>query len=203
MNVKQVFPVNFYEFYNSDIVDDCMKLLMQNNLKMTYWQNEIRQTASFHLQKNEEWKFLVDWIESCLNEIKEHEQLRLDGHIKVSSMWGNVSPPKSSGHHTVHRHANSYYSGIFYLTKGSNTLFYDPVYARSLTSLEIPKSTADDIIENEPNPGTMIVFPGYIQHSSSQHLSNNFRVNIAWDSFPHGYIDQSIDGSFKLGVGLL
>lgn len=203
MKVKPVFPVNFYEFYNKDIVDKCMTLITDDDLKMTYWQNQIRQTENFHLEKDEKWKFLVDWIESCLDEIKEYEKLRLEGNIKVSSMWGNVSPPKSLGHHTLHRHANSYYSGIFYLTGGSDTIFYDPVYARSLTSLEIPKTDADDIIKNSPKPGSMIVFPSYIQHSSEEHMFDNFRVNIAWDSFPQGYIAQSKDGTFQLGIGLL
>jgi len=203
MKIKQVFPIHFYEFVNLDIVDRCMSLLMENDLKMTYWQNQLRQTSNFRLNSNEEWNFLVEWIENCLDEIKEYEELRIDGHIRVSSMWGNVSPPNAGGNHTLHRHANSYYSGIFYLTEGSSTVFYDPVYARSLTSLEIPKKTPDDIITNTPTPGTMIVFPGYIQHSSEPHLLKNYRVNIAWDSYPHGYIDQSLDGSFKLGVGLL
>lgn len=203
MKVKEFFPINFYEFYNIDIVDKCVSLLKEDDLKMTYWQNNIRQTQNFHLHKEEKWKFLVDWIESCLDQIQEHEQLRLKGHIKVSSLWGSVSPPKSYGHHTIHRHANSYYSGIFYLTEGSNTLFYDPVYARSLTSLEIPKTNRDDIAENSAKPGTMIVFPAYVQHSSQEHIGDNFRVTIAWDSFPQGYIEQSKDGTFTLGVGLL
>jgi len=203
MKIKPVFPIHFYEFYNEEIVDKCMALITDDDLKMTYWQNQLRQTENFHLEKDERWKFLVDWIESCLDEIKEHEELRLDGNIKVSSMWGNVSPPKSLAHHTLHRHANSYYSGIFYLTGGSDTIFYDPVYARSLTSLEIPKNNGDDIIKNSSKPGSMIVFPSYIQHCSEEHMFDNFRVNIAWDSFPHGYVAQSKDGTFQLGIGLL
>lgn len=203
MKVKDVFPIQFYEFTNEELVDTCMSLITDDDLKMTYWENELRQTASFHLEKDGKWQFLVNWIESCLDEIKEYEGLRLDGHLKVSSMWGNVSPPRSKSHHTIHRHGNSFFSGVFYLTEGSNTEFYDPVYARSLTSLEIPKTIRDDMVINPSKPGTMIVFPSYVQHASAQHVGNNFRVNIAWDSFPCGYIDQSMDGTFKIGMGLL
>jgi uncharacterized protein (TIGR02466 family) len=194
MEIHGFFPIKFYGFQNLDLVNKCIEMLAEEEKILSYFPNPINQTVGACLQREEKWNFLTEWVESCLSEIKEEQQLQLDGYLKVSAMWGNMSPPKSGGRHTIHRHASSYVSGIYYLTEGAPTVFSDPVYARSLSSLEIPALNNQDSLTIEPKPGTMVVFPSYVQHFSEPHYGDDNRLTIAWNSFPQGSISQGQDG---------
>lgn len=194
MEIHGFFPVKFYSFKNVDIVERTKNLLLEHNRKLTYFPNPITQTVGACLQRDENWKFLVDWIHDCLNEIQIEQKMKLNGSLKVSMMWGNVIPPNSGGGHKIHRHPNALLSGIIYLSVGAPTIFFDPVYARSLTSLEIPLENNQDNVYIQPEPGTMIVFPGYVQHTTEPHYGDDGRLSIAWNCFPHGDIEHGENG---------
>jgi uncharacterized protein (TIGR02466 family) len=194
MEIHGFFPIKFYSFQNLNIVDKCIEMLAEEEKILSYFPNPIQQTLGACLQRDEKWNFLIDWINTCLSEIKEEQQLQLDGNLIVSSMWGNMIPPQSGGRHQIHRHVMSYVSGIYYLTEGAPTVFSDPVYARSLTSFEIPALNNQDSLTIEPKPGTMVVFPSYVQHFTEPHYGDGNRLSIAWNSFPQGSISQGQDG---------
>jgi uncharacterized protein (TIGR02466 family) len=194
MEIHGFFPIKFYSFQNLEIVDTCIDLLSEEDKILSYFPNPINQTVGACMQREERWNFLTEWVEGCLEEIKYEQQLQLDGKLKVSAMWGNMVPRESGGKHTLHRHSNSYVSGIYYLTEGAPTVFIDPVYARSMSSLEIPALNNQDSLSIVPRVGTMVVFPSYVQHFTEPHYGDGNRLSIAWNSFASGSISQGQDG---------
>lgn len=194
MEIHGFFPIKFYSFQNLDLVDKCIDLLSEEEKILSYFPNPINQTVGACMQREERWNFLTEWVEECLQQIKEEQELQLDGKLKVSAMWGNMVPRESGGKHTLHRHSNSYVSGIYYLTEGAPTVFMDPVYARCLSSLEIPALNNQDSLTIEPRVGTMVVFPSYVQHFTQPHYGEGNRLTIAWNAFPNGSISQGQDG---------
>ena len=194
MEIHGFFPIKFYSFQNLDLIEKCIDMLSEEEKILSYFPNPINQTVGACMHRETKWKFLTEWVEQCLSDIKDEQELQLDGYLKVSAMWGNMVPRESGGKHTPHRHANSYVSGIYYLTEGAPTVFLDPVYARSLSSLEIPALNNQDSLTIEPRAGTMVVFPSYVQHFTQPHYGKDNRLSIAWNSFPSGSISQGQDG---------
>lgn len=200
MNIHNVFPVQFFEFENLDLIEPSKELLKteKNSISQNYI--GMLQTQSSTLCKHDRWKFLTSWIEVCLGEIKTKQVYELDGSFNITQMWGNISQPQSGGRHSIHRHPNSFFSGIFYLTEGSPTVFSDPVYARSLSSLDIPTLNNFDSISINPKPGSMIIFPSYVQHYTQPHFGDDFRITMSWNCMPNGFLYADSKEGFSLTI---
>jgi len=80
---------------------------------------------------------------------------------------------KKGGHHSAHIHGNQHISGFYFLKCGPNTsypIFYDPRTGARATKLESRPHTSeqiyqnDDLINFKPMPGSLLLFPGYLEH---------------------------------------
>lgn len=188
MNVNPCFPILFFSFSNPDIIEpalDQMKL-ERNHVAPQY--PSLLQTTDQNLHRSEEWRFMWEWIDQCLAELQDHEQHDPRyGRLKITDLWGNVAAPRSNGNHSLHRHPNSMYSGVIYLTEGSPTEFVDPVYARILSSIEIPSANNFDRLTISPSPGSMVIFPSFIQHYTHGHLGDDHRITMSFNCLPESF----------------
>src|SRR5215510_11989879 len=95
----------------------------------------------------------------------------------LKEMWVNVLD--QGGRQAMHNHANSFISGVVYLTPthpGSQTVFMkSPGGTEFLFKNDHPGTTpgeysADKWVSPPPEPGDMVLFPSYLMHAVPSNL---------------------------------
>ena len=89
-----------------------------------------------------------------------------------SDMWVQEFSKKGGGSHSAHIHENQHVSGFYFLKcsdKTSHPIFHDPRTGARSTKLRLkPELTGvfhgTSVIHFKPKPGTLIIFPGYLEH---------------------------------------
>tara|TARA_Y100000114_G_scaffold156664_1_gene184667 strand:- start:1922 stop:2542 length:621 start_codon:yes stop_codon:yes gene_type:complete len=92
-----------------------------------------------------------------------------------TEMWVQEFAKKGGGHHSTHLHWNQHVSGFYFLKCGLETsapIFHEPKIAALATKLHLKPNlegiwSGHDKIHYRPQPGTLIIFPGYLQHEYS------------------------------------
>ena len=92
-----------------------------------------------------------------------------------SELWVQEFSKKGGGHHGAHIHWNQHVSGFYFLKCGLETsapIFHEPKIAALATKLHLKPNlegiwSGHDKIHYRPQPGTLIIFPGYLQHEYS------------------------------------
>jgi len=106
-----------------------------------------------------------------------------------SEMWVQEFSKKGGGHHSAHIHYNQHVSGFYFLKcsdKTSYPIFHDPKTGARATKLAMKPNVNDilpgtDNIHIKPTPGTLIIFPGYLEHEYAvDHGKEPFRF-IHWN----------------------
>jgi uncharacterized protein (TIGR02466 family) len=108
----------------------------------------------------------------------------------VKEMWTNML--ESGGSQTMHQHANSFASGILYLTPshpGSRTVFVRPPggsefnFRHHTRSAAMGPFNAGKYILPEANPGDLVLFPSYLYHEVPPNQGDQ-RISIAFNAIP-------------------
>ena len=115
-----------------------------------------------------------------------------------SELWVQEFAKKGGGHHSAHIHWNQHVSGFYFLKcsdKTSYPIFHEPKQVQDATKLKmkpdlkgvwggiskINLSTIVNLIHFKPTPGTLIIFPGYLEHEYAvDHGIEPFRF-IHWN----------------------
>ena len=91
-----------------------------------------------------------------------------------SELWVQEFSKKGAGHQSAHIHFNQHVSGFYFLKcsdKTSFPIFHDPKTGARATKLRMkPKQVilaGTDLVHFKPAPGTLIIFPGYLEHEFS------------------------------------
>ena len=87
-------------------------------------------------------------------------------------MWVQEFSKKGGGHHSTHLHWNQHVSGFYFLKCSEETsfpIFHDPRPAAKITKLRLKPDLkgifyGTERIHYRPQPGTLIIFPGYLEH---------------------------------------
>jgi uncharacterized protein (TIGR02466 family) len=108
----------------------------------------------------------------------------------VKEMWTNML--ESGGSQTLHSHANSFVSGIFYLTPSHpacKTVFVRPPggsdfsFRHHTRSAAIGPFNAGKYVLPEANPGDLVLFPSYLYHEVPRNQGDQ-RITIAFNAIP-------------------
>lgn len=108
----------------------------------------------------------------------------------IKEMWTNVLEP--GGSQALHSHANSFASGVFYLTPshpGSRTVFVRPPggfefsFRHHTRSAAIGPFNAGKYVVPEAEPGDLILFPSYLYHEVPKN-QGDVRVTVALNAIP-------------------
>ncbi len=108
----------------------------------------------------------------------------------IKDIWTNVL--SGGGHQSLHSHANSFISGVIYLTDihpSAYTVFHNSMGGRHFVFSNTHESSAvtpyngDQWVANECQRGDMILFPSYMLHAVPKNEGSQ-RVSIAFNALP-------------------
>ena len=108
----------------------------------------------------------------------------------LKEMWVNVL--ERGGHQAMHNHANSFISGVVYLTgthPGSTTVFMkspggvDFMFRNDHKGMTPNEFCADKWISPQPQPGDMVLFPSYMMHAVPPNQGER-RISLAFNAIP-------------------
>jgi len=189
MEISTLFPIEFFSFKNQEIDNqDILSKLKKYTDRMKH--GDI--SSSLHTLHNKtEFHELFLWINNCIEEIRINQHYDCD-RFEISNSWFNITPADSySGIH-YHRHSMSFFSGIYYLTKGAPTVFEDPVMQRAQAQLEVLRLNYSPLEQIFPEPGKLVIFPSWVYHYALPHVENFDRYVISFNVLPTGAINYNI-----------
>jgi uncharacterized protein (TIGR02466 family) len=108
----------------------------------------------------------------------------------MKEMWVNVLD--TGGHQAMHNHANSFVSGVVYLTPtdpGSQTVFMkspggtDFMFRNDHKGMTRGPFNADKWISPAPLPGDLILFPSYVMHAVPPNRGAR-RITLSFNAIP-------------------
>ena len=108
----------------------------------------------------------------------------------VKEMWTNVLEP--GGSQSLHSHANSFVSGIVYLTEShpsANTVFVrnpggsEFTFRHNTRTAQIGPFNAGKYVTPEIGPGDMVLFPSYLLHEVPRNQGAQ-RITMAFNAIP-------------------
>ena len=141
-------------------------------------------SKDFNMQENEPKnfiKFILPAIEQVITDMNWEKQKQ---SININSMWAIINTGGAANHR--HQHSNCTISGAYYVRAPKNSgdiIFYDPrparVYKHPIAkNPNILNATINSI---SPEPGMLILFPSYLEHSVNPNLSDNKRIVISFN----------------------
>ena len=194
MKVNNLYPVSVFEF---DLKLDMDVVREIDKLDLVYRGGTGVQNSELNLHKHHRFDELAINFYACLRQVYQHYNHDCKGY-KITAMWANKYEPGTA--QEPHRHANSYWSGNFYATEGTPTLFFDPIHDRSQGSLELftlPKITMTGINQNAPIqeliqavPNKLIIFPSWFWHCTIP--ADDDRYTVSFNALPYGPINGGI-----------
>ena len=108
----------------------------------------------------------------------------------IKEMWVNVL--ETGGRQAMHNHANSFVSGVVYLTAThpeSQTVFMrapggvDFCFKNDHAGSAPGEFCADKWISPQPEPGDLVLFPSYLMHAVPPNAGGR-RVTLAFNAIP-------------------
>jgi len=108
----------------------------------------------------------------------------------IKEMWVNVL--ETGGRQAMHNHANSFASGVVYLTPThpeSRTVFmkspggHDFAFRNDHAGMTPGPFSGDKWISPEPQPGDMVLFPSYLMHAVPPNVGER-RITLAFNAIP-------------------
>lgn len=194
-----ILPVSLYEFelptnIFKKLVNDCDEVPWDsviNRGNIIFYGKSVLNN-SWH--NNKKYKYLVNYVDKCLNEVKDDLQLDALKNLKVCLMWPNRSV--AGEWHHAHQHPWSFLSGIIYV-KGTTgkTWFSRRSEYKNIVNFELNKNNIKDveddlIYKKTPKPGTLIIFPSVLTHSVDEVVGDEPRITVSFNSFPLGPAEQ-------------
>lgn len=108
----------------------------------------------------------------------------------LKEMWVNVLD--TGGRQAMHNHANSFVSGVVYLTPthpGSQTVFMkapggnDFMFRNDHAGMRPNEFSADKWVSPAPTPGDLILFPSYLMHAVPPNQGER-RITLSFNAIP-------------------
>jgi uncharacterized protein (TIGR02466 family) len=108
----------------------------------------------------------------------------------LKEMWVNVLD--TGGHQAMHNHANSFMSGVVYLTPthpSSHTVFMKSpggtefMFKNDHKGMTPGEFNADKWISPAPQPGDMVLFPSYLMHAVPPNEGDR-RITLSFNAVP-------------------
>ncbi len=110
----------------------------------------------------------------------------------LKEMWVNVLD--TGGRQAMHNHANSFISGVVYLTSShpeSQTVFLkspggtDFAFKNEHANITPTPFNGDRWISPPPSPGDLVLFPSYLMHAVAPNQGDR-RITMSFNAIPNG-----------------
>ena len=135
--------------------------------------------------KNENLKSFITEISQNIGSAVKDMGWDLETQIvKITSMWSIIN--NKDAFNEKHHHGNSALSAAYYVKAEQNAgdiVFFDP---RQANVFHHPISNKVNSINAQvqsvtPKPGTLVLFPSYLEHKVNTNLSNEDRIVISFN----------------------
>ena len=199
--------IPFYRFYYPGdveyVADEMSKLEWIRNDTNYIWGGIKQDARGQDMHTLPQFKDLFDWINQCLEEVRQDVAPHAEKMTLVSS-WANKNDP--GDYFFDHTHPNCFLSSNYYASGHSEDktvwLYPNPYYSATNMS---PFGDYTDfkyhLTHEEPTePGKFIVFPPTIRHYAQPNTSNMPRMTIAANAFPSGLIESGGVSRMKVEV---
>ena len=125
-----------------------------------------------------EFKELQNFVHKSSNKILDHMGYDLSGYeLHHTEMWVQEFAKQGGGHHEGHIHYDNHISGFYFLKcseKTSFPIFHDPRSAKIMSDLpmknQLEINFSSPYVHYKPVPGTLILFPAFLEHSFTYDL---------------------------------
>ena len=137
-----------------------------------------------------QFKSLVDELFKMQFEVFKEEWL--DREPRLGNMWANINPP--GGYNRPHIHANSLFSGVYYIKAPANSgklVCNDPrpgiqTVMPTRKKGQPPKHLWREV-HLEPKVNRIIMFPSWLWHCVEPNESNDIRISVSFNFIQHGF----------------
>ncbi len=143
---------------------------------------------------------LFDWPDACIRDLRARIQATASELVAIASgredavhsaqfgfeAWANVV--RSGDFHSVHKHANYMWSGVYYVAIGNpdpdrvasgHIEFIDPRDAAGMVSLPEMRFSQRQVIP--PQAGLMLIFPAWLKHYVHPYFGDGERISISFN----------------------
>ena len=159
--------------------DKCIK---KTNVKG--WHSET------NMHEMPQFKSLVDELFKMQFEVFKEEWL--DREPRLGNMWANINPP--GGYNRPHIHANSLFSGVYYIKAPANSgklVCNDPrpgvqTVMPTRKKGQPPKHLWREV-HLEPKVNRIIMFPSWLWHYVEPNESNDIRISVSFNFIQDGF----------------
>jgi uncharacterized protein (TIGR02466 family) len=185
-------PLYFVDFKDTEFCDDVVvsiKKIQNNNEGIG---DALCWTTPDNLNSRPEFFHIKHMILNEIGQIFDDIGLIREDYY-MTCMWANVS--KAYNRHALHPHANSFFSGVLYLStpgKPGNIGFKDPRWSSEMWCFDYQPGSIfqSRTIEAEPRKGRMLVFPSWLHHGT---LAGEFddsedRISLSFNILPKANI---------------
>ena len=190
-----LFPTSIYEF-DSQIGDQIHKNMIDyisDKFENKYKNVQTGEDAPFGLYQGDdnlhtqpEFKYFTDLVHAISSNIFVQEGYEYQ-KVEITQMWANLQTDGSI--HPPHTHANSVYSGAYYLKaseKTSGTQFFDP---RGQCKVLVPRKEKyimqnSNMFQVHSKTGHGVIFPSWLQHWVP--TNEGERITISWNVIMRG-----------------
>ena len=181
------FPTMIYKFH-PDLANDLhfnMAAYIRAQ-KGTQTEDDIYKLSTFRPLATAVHKTMADIFKKLEFEYKK---------IEITGMWGNLL--KVGVSHPPHTHSNNLWSGVYYVesAKGAAPIqFFDPrPQANQFQPKNNPNWNNSGMIQFNPDIGTGIIFPSWLQHWVP--MTQFERISVSWNILLRG--DYGKVGTFQ------
>ena len=127
-----------------------------------------------------EWNTVTAFIEDFAGTMIS--SIEPAGNIKLINMWTTIYPPGAFV--PEHIHSNSLFSGVFYAKaepQCGKTVFHDPAWVSKTMCLKDGYDSHKTKYNITPEPGMMLIFPGWLPHRSLPNCSTEDRIIVSFN----------------------
>ena len=135
------------------------------------------------LTKDENFKKFHDYVGKKSLDFLDYSGFDMSEYVVFfSESWVQEFSKNGGGHHSAHIHHNTHVNGFYFLKANENTsypVFHDPRSGARSTKLKLKTEDFNsglDTVHVKPVPGTLVLFPGYLEHEFTvDHGKSAFR----------------------------
>ena len=143
--------------------------------------------TSYHstpLTIDNDFKDLRNYIGQKAWEFLDYQGVDMSQYVNIyTEFWVQEFSKNGGGHHNAHIHWNQHVSGFYFLKCSERTsypVFHEPRTGARATKLKMKPNMgichATELVHFIPKPGTLVMFPGYLEHEFSvDHGKDPFR----------------------------
>ena len=194
MNFLNLFPVPLYRFDHQlldnerdDIVNLFLNIEKFDQTRITD-KYPAGSYTSFHSKESilerDQLKTIKSFIETSVNQA--HYSIGLSGDLFFTKSWFSIN--RKYSFHEQHHHCPNIWSGVYYLKAEHDDATISFVNKHLIDTgwpYQANKTINTDYNSNQTvcrvQTGMLLIFPSYLYHKVDQHMTENERINIAFN----------------------